>query len=224
MINIISATKFSEAEFWEKSALGLSLTRLRFDVRINPRITYENKLGLPSIYNAQIVAAGADDVLIFVHDDVWLDDYFIVDRVIEGLKTFDILGVVGSRRRLPYQPTWMQEGADLTVEDMTYWSGAIGSGLQPAGRIEYFGIVKEKCELMDGVFLAARYATLIKNSVYFDSCFDFHFYDLDFCRTARSRGLQLGTWPICLTHQSTATFESHAWERMHKVYFDKWGD
>ena len=31
-------------------------------------------------------AAGSRDLLVFVHDDVWIDDFFIGDRVIEGLR------------------------------------------------------------------------------------------------------------------------------------------
>ena len=224
MINIISATKFSEAEFWEKSALGLSLARLRFDVRINPRITYENKLGLPSIYNAQIVASGSDDILVFVHDDIWLDDFFLAERVTEGLKAFDVIGIVGNRRRVAKQPTWIFVDMSFKYDDDVNLSGAVGLAQTSSGPVRYFGPAPASCELMDGIFFAASRRTLVKNSVFFDPRFDFHFYDLDFCRTAKLRGLQLGTWPISLTHQSNGLYGTEHWRNMHQIYIEKWGD
>jgi GT2 family glycosyltransferase len=84
--------------------------------------------------------------------------------------------------------------------------------------------VPADCELLDGVFLAARKSALLGNEVLFDSRFDFHFYDLDFCRSARQRGLRLGTWPICLTHQSKGAFDSERWIEKYHAYIAKWGD
>ncbi len=59
---------------------------------------------------------------------------------------------------------------------------------------------------MDGVFLAAKKSALTEYAVTFDPQFDFHFYDMDFCRTARKAGLTLGTWLVKLTHQSAGAF------------------
>ena len=36
--------------------------------------------------------------------------------------------------------------------------------------------------------------------------------------------LRLGTWPICLTHQSGGGFESEAWTAAYDKYVQKWGD
>jgi hypothetical protein len=46
---------------------------------------------------------------------------------------------------------------------------------------------------------------------------------MDFCRTARRRNLTLGTWPICLTHQSEGKFGGERWQKSFRVYLDKWG-
>ncbi|WP_132963243.1 hypothetical protein [Tepidimonas ignava] len=45
------------------------------------------------------------DIMIFIHDDAWIDGHFIVDRASAGLETFDIVGVAGNRRRTPFQPS-----------------------------------------------------------------------------------------------------------------------
>jgi GT2 family glycosyltransferase len=85
-------------------------------------------------------------------------------------------------------------------------------------------LVPADCELLDGVFLAARKSALTAKGVLFDPRFDFHFYDMDFCRSARQRGLRLGTWPIGLTHQSGGAFGTEKWNDKYQAYLKKWGD
>ena len=57
MIEIVSATRRSEAEFWENAPLGISLRRLAEDQRLVPRIKFENTSGLPVVYHERIEAA-----------------------------------------------------------------------------------------------------------------------------------------------------------------------
>ena len=223
MIEIVSATRKPENEFWQGTALGLSLARLGHDKRLVPHIAFANKRGLPEIYNARIHAAGGAEILVFVHDDVWIDDYFLADRVIEGLRDFDVLGVVGNRRRVPGQPAWAFTDLKFNWDDRANLSGAIAHGQNPFGPVSSFGPAPADCELLDGVFIAANKSDLLECEVAFDPRFDFHFYDMDFCRTARKQGLRLGSWPICLTHQSAGSFGTPQWSRKHQVYVEKWG-
>ena len=224
MIEIVSATRLSENDFWERAALGVSLRRLAQDARLAARVAHSNQSGLPEIFNARILAPDSADLLVFMHDDVWIDDYFLVDRVIEGLRTYDVLGVAGNRRRVNGQPSWAFVDARLTWDDKANLSGGIAHGTLPFGEVALFGAAPTDCELLDGVFLAARKSALVANRVLFDPRFDFHFYDLDFCRSARQRGLRLGTWPICLTHQSNGsrTFGTENWAAKYRAYLEKW--
>jgi len=221
MIEIVSATRLAESEFWNKSALGISLRRLA-DSRLAPRVVFENRLGLPDVFNARIDAQENDDVLIFVHDDVWIDDFFLADRVTGGLDEFDVIGIAGNRRRVPRQPAWAFMDAKFTWDAKSNLSGRIAHGTHPFGEISVFGDVPAECELLDGVFLAARRSRLKDAHVRFDPRFDFHFYDMDFCRSARKNGLRLGTWPVCLTHQSGGAFGSPGWCDKHRLYLEKW--
>jgi GT2 family glycosyltransferase len=224
MIDIVSATRHSEAAFWSGSALGISLKRLQFDDRLRAQIAFKNHRGLPEIFNSHIAGCSENDQLVFVHDDVWIDDYFLADRVLEGLKVYDVIGVAGNRRRLPGQPAWAFKDTKLTWDEKVFLSGSVGHGTHPFGGVTSFGPVPQDCELLDGVFLAANAANLRKHNIYFDNRFDFHFYDMDFCRTARKGNLRLGTWPICLTHQSRGAFSSPEWRQKHIAYLDKWGE
>lgn len=224
MIEVISATRLPEQDFWNRSALGISLRRLAFDGRIVPSVAFANRAGLPEIYNARISAASRAEALVFVHDDVWIEDYFLADRVLAGLQSFDVIGVAGNRRRAPRQRGWGAVGGDVAAYGPNDLSGAVAHGTNPFGRVATFGPVPAECELLDGVFIAARLQVLLDRAVRFDPRFDFHFYDLDFCRTARSAGLRLGTWPISLTHQSKGAYESPAWLNAYDRYLQKWGD
>jgi GT2 family glycosyltransferase len=223
LIEIISATRKPEAEFWHGTALGNSLRRLEQDQRLVAHIAFENRRGLPEIYNARIHAGGGAQILVFVHDDVWIDDYFLADRLIEGLRDFDVLGVAGNRRRVPGQPAWAFTDLKFTWDDKAHLSGAIAHGQNPFGPVSRFGPAPAECELLDGVFIAANKSDLVESDVAFDPRFDFHFYDMDFCRTARRNGLRVGSWPICLTHQSAGSFGTPQWIRKYATYVEKWG-
>jgi len=207
-----------------RSALGLSLRRLG-DNRLRVAVAFSNSRGLPDIYNARITAPNGPDILVFVHDDVWIDDYFLADRVIAALATYDVIGVAGNRRRVPRQPAWAFIDDKFTWDERANLSGGIAHGKQPFGNVSRYGdTVSAECELLDGVFLAARRERLVEKGVLFDPRFDFHFYDMDFCRTARKAGLRLGTWPICLTHQSGGAFGVGGWKEKLPRYLEKWPD
>jgi len=227
MIEIISATRLSEADFWARSALGLSLRRLRHDKRLLPRIVVDNRRGLSEVFNHRLLAEDSADLLVFIHDDVWIDDYFLADRVIEGLRRYDVLGVAGNRRRVPQQRGWAFTGhanGKFIWDAKANLSGSIAHGRNAGGAVSYYGPVPADCELLDGVFLAVNKPLLRAKGVAFDPRFDFHFYDLDFCRTASQAGLRLGTWPICLTHQSGGAYGSEKWQQKYLAYIEKWGE
>lgn len=175
------------------------------------------------MFNPRITSDTKSDYLVFIHDDVWIDDYFLADRVIEACVVFDIVGVAGNRRRLPNQPSWAFIDATFKWDDPTNLSGRVAHGAQPFGAVGYYGTVPAQCELLDGVLLAARKATLAPHGVRFDPRFDFHFYDVDFCRVAREKGLTLGTWPICITHQSRGVADYERWAGKYRLYLEKWG-
>lgn len=222
MIEIVSATRHSKTQFWAKTALGQSLKRLEFDQRISSRIAFENRRGLSDVYNERIHSPDSPDILVFIHDDVWLDDYWLTERLIEGLQRFDIIGVAGNRRRAPGQPGWywIQEGKPDAQANL---SGAVAHGQGPFGEVNTFGFSGSAVELLDGVMIAARKPRLIESGVAFDSRFQFHFYDIDFCRSARAQGLQLGTWPIAITHQSGGKIDQR-WRDALQTYRSKWED
>jgi len=226
-LRVISATRMTEGNFWRKSALGKSIATWQKDSSVSVHVRFENTAGLPAVYNAAMNEAGPNDVLLFVHDDIWLDDPQWIQKIKVALGRFDVVGLAGCTRRVPNQPAWLfdsiKDGGGF-VSNAPYQSGAVAHGRHPKGFNSAFGPTPARCELLDGVFLVARKNVLARSGVQFDERFMFHFYDMDFCRTARAAGLSLGTWPIALTHQSTGAFGSPAWYESLQRYRDKWGD
>jgi GT2 family glycosyltransferase len=222
IVEIVSATRRT-ADAFTASPLGVSLARMARDPRLVPHIAFENSRPLPEIYNERIASPDAADALVFIHDDVWIEDYFFVDRLLEALNRFDIVGLAGNSRRVPGQRTWINS-PHARGPDHPYLRGAVAHGDGPMATVRFFGPNAAECELLDGVLLATRKATLVDRGVAFDPQFSFHFYDLDFCRTARAAGLRLGVWPIAVTHGSGGAFRSPEFKENGLRYFAKWGD
>lgn len=223
IIEIVSATRMNEQDFWQHSALGQSLvTQLIQNSNLSVNVTFENTRGLSEVFNAAIAQADDEAILVFIHDDVWIDDAQFTQAVLAGLNKFDIIGVAGNKRRLPKQPAWAFIDTQFTWDTQENLSGKVAHGETAQGKISEYGDVPAECELLDGVFLAAKKQTLVTQQVRFDPQFDFHFYDLDFCRSARLADLTLGTWPIQLTHQSGGAFGSASWQEKYQQYLRKW--
>src|SRR5271170_4113842 len=103
---IVCATRASRESFSAHTALGRSLKLYPFPF-VELRLFADNAVGLSGLYNASLREAAADPaILVFVHDDVHLLDFFWPDHLLEGLRAFDVVGVAGNRRRVPCQPSW----------------------------------------------------------------------------------------------------------------------
>jgi hypothetical protein len=220
---IVAATRKNRDQFERSSYLGASLLRLAFDHRIKCSISYKNTDGLPSVFNRQITRKNRHKILVFTHDDVRMDDYWLSARLDEGLRSFDILGVAGNRRRIAGQPSWAFAPSGNWDKAGTL-SGAV-CHFEGAGElVSFYGDPRKKCRLLDGVLIAVKASTLIDCHLGFDEQFTFHFYDLDFCRSAEQCGLTLGTWPIAVSHGSGGSFGSPDWKRARRLYCKKWNE
>lgn len=224
-IRIVCATRKDRESFYTETALGRSLA-LYWPPAVDIRLFSCNTRGLSAVYNSVITECRDDPaILLFIHDDIHLCDYFWSTRLREGLGTFDVVGLAGSRRRVPRQPGWGYVDERMKGDDPENFSGIVGHGLgYPSEVVSVFGPPGRSVKLLDGLFLAARSGTLHAKAVQFDERFDFHFYDLDFCRQAEQAGLTLGTWPISVVHESRGSYMSEGWRLNYDRYLDKWSD
>ena len=232
MLTLVCATRTSLQDFPEQTLLGRCLPLLGQAMPFGLRLFADNQRPLGECYNEAIAQAADDDVLVFVHDDVRIDDWLLGVRLSHALGVFDVVGVVGNRRRQPGQLTWYlqppQPNAQGTIEalwDHEHLTGAIvHAPADGAAAVSVYGTSPSPVALLDGVLLAVRVDRLRAKGVQFDASLGFHFYDLDFCRSAQAAGLLLGTWPIAITHLSSgASVQSKSWAQSRDVYLKKWG-
>jgi GT2 family glycosyltransferase len=226
-VTIVSATRCNEKDFLERSALGRSLrTYAAFGVKA--RIFFENTRGLGACYNQAIdETANDEEILVFVHDDVTIADFFWVDKLMQGLSRFDVVGLAGNRRRVARQPAWhFREIAngEFVWDGRECLSGIVGHGDGFPCAISVYGDVMQPLKLMDGVLLATRKRTLTNNAIRFDEQFKFHFYDMDICRQLERKDVSMGAVPLGIIHASDGVFGGPAWRAGYEAYLQKWGD
>jgi tetratricopeptide (TPR) repeat protein len=229
-IRFVSATRLSPEEFFKTAPLGRSLPVYRtFPKRqvIELRLFANNQEGLPTIYNTAIEESKADPaILIFIHDDVYLSDYYWAEHLQEALTHFDLVGLAGNRRRVPRQASWMYLDDQFTRDNYDNLSGVLGHGdpFPNLRQLSVYGEPGQEVKLLDGVMLAVRSQSLMERDLKFDSRFKFHFYDMDFCRQAEMKGIRMGTWAISVVHASAGTLGVEPWRAAYGEYLAKYGE
>ena len=149
MIEFVSATRSTPEAFKSSTALGQSMERLAYNPTIAFRVTTGNTTGLSTLYNVAIDEDNEHDILVFLHDDVFIDDYFIGQRIIDGLNKFDVIGLAGNRRRVPRQHSWASVETEGLKFDRQYLSGMLAHG-QPRGKIHIspYGPAPAACSMV----------------------------------------------------------------------------
>lgn len=221
---IVVATRVPEGEFAAGTALGRSLALFPFPF-VEVRLFAANQTGLPALYNRALREAATDPaILVFVHDDVAFQDFFWPSHLVEGLRLFDVVGLAGNKRRVPGQPAWRFLNDRLEKDERSNLSGIVAHGKSwPPDYVSYYGPPYQAVKLLDGLLLAAPSEKLLASGLMFDERFNFHFYDLDFCRQAEVRSLTLGTCSVSVLHESDGRFGTPAWREAYARYLEKWG-
>lgn len=224
-IRIVTATRVAEHEFATRTALGRSLALFPYPF-VELRLFASNRSGLPTVYNQALRESATEPaILVFVHDDVALQDFFWPHHLVEALRLFDIVGLAGNVRRVPHQPAWRFVNDRWDKDDRANLSGIVAHGKAwPPEYVSYYGPPYRRVKLLDGLLLAAASDKLLARNIAFDERFDFHFYDLDFCRQAEQAGLTLGTCSISALHQSDGRFGTPEWRAAYALYRAKWAD
>ncbi|MDD2810791.1 glycosyltransferase [Rhodoferax sp.] len=223
-IKFIVPSKLPQDVFFEQSALAKSLKPYLSD---NVVLYYypNGNPSLPLVFNHGIenLKSSDDDVYIFCHDDIYILDFYWMDQIVNGLNKYDIVGLAGNTVRLPKQPSWLFNDSTLTNYNSHTLSGIVAHGSTlPPQSLSVFGAPDQQVELLDGLFLAMKYKTITDNGLKFDQQFDYDFYDLDFCRLARSKNLKLGTIPLSVMHESSGNYNTQRWKDNYARYLSKW--
>lgn len=189
----VVATQKSQEDFNKTSQIALFLDKAEY--RNKTKVFYENQKGLPELYNIFITENNVNKRLIFVHDDVLIEDLFFEEKLDLAFEKFDIVGLAGSKKcDLSKHPAWhiMSDRSDHVGEvahskDKNVWTTC-------------FGPTNERALVLDGLFLAVNTKKLVESGTKFDERFKFHHYDITFCLKANKNKLKMGVAPIKVTH------------------------
>lgn len=229
---VCATTKTTLKEFYSQTLLGRSLSLFPPDLAPEVSVRLSNggsdRIGLGKLYNGFLSHEHCAEIVLFIHDDVWLDDWWLIHRLTEAAQHFDVIGLAGNSAPDFAEPAWLlawnKKKYPKGIQPLENMSGAVAhlSKDKGAALVSYYGPAPRACRLLDGLFIAVNVAEALAKGACFDEDFEFHFYDLDFCRQAEICGLRLGTWPIAATHASGGSFESPAWVAAMKRYSKKW--
>jgi GT2 family glycosyltransferase len=196
-VYFVTATKKSHDDFWQNAEIAKFLRKAK--IADQSYIAYNNSIGLSDIYNHAILNSPSEYVVL-VHDDVVIEDIFWLEKLEEGFKECDILGLAGATNAKIKSPAmWhlMSERQDYSGFVNHYIPNQPGKSFATS-----FGISPQRCVIMDGLFLAVKRSKLMDKGLMFNPDFKFHHYDIDFCLQANKKGLKMTTIPLHVTHAS----------------------
>lgn len=187
----------------------------------NYKIITNNTESLSKVYNQFLTKTYKDKTLVFVHDDVMIEDMFFKQKVTDSLRMYDIVGVAGT-------------APDIEIRKPALWHimgdkgghrGVVNHFVNGRFSATNFGETPARVILLDGVMMIVNTEKVLEKELKFDEeCpSKFHFYDMNFSMEANQKQLKLGVYPICLTHLSPGL--THASEEFHKgqdYFIEKW--
>jgi hypothetical protein len=191
--HFVIATEKNIVDFWEKTQIAIFLNKIGFEDKCT--IITENEKGLPFIYNQFLRDKWIDKKIIFVHDDVLIEDLFWEEKLDIAFEKYDIVGLAGSKKADLKRPA-----AWHLMSDKQDFVGEVGHSHEGKTWTTVFGSTNSRALIMDGLFLAVNVKKLIETNTKFDERFQFHHYDITFCINANKNKLKMGVSPIKVVH------------------------
>lgn len=180
--------------------------------KANCIVKFQNTEKLPGVYNRWLTSFDKDTILVLVHDDVMIRDEKWVEKIEQGLKYYDVVGLAGGINAKIVTPCLWHLMCDRKdhrgkVTHVVEGSNATQTYVTDFGK-------QGRVLLLDGLFFAFKIETILNAGAWFNEtnpCIA-HFYDLDFSLTCNKKQLKLGTIPIDAVHNSPGL----------KKYTDEW--
>jgi hypothetical protein len=214
----VIATQYSSEEFWEKSQIAIFLDKTGY--KNSCHVEYENKKGLPEFYNTFITKDNIVKRIIFVHDDVLIEDLFWEEKLNNAFDKYDVVGLAGSKKADLTRPS-----AWHLMSDRQDHCGEVAHSHDKKVWTTCFGPSDSRVLVMDGLFMAVNVKKLLETNTRFDEKFKFHHYDITFCLKANKNKLKMGVTPIRVVHfglgDSMNTKEWNDSSQMFKEYYAK---
>jgi len=224
-IIIAIATKASKETFKERpiwSSLSAFYDRKSLWTSTDNRVIifYENKKGLSEVYNSLITEENKNKIILFVHDDVVLEDIFLYEKLNKAITKYDIVGLAGAVtcRVDAEHPAWH------LMADRSDYVGEVAH-CDKNGKVwtTVFGPTESRALVIDGLFIAVNVSRALETGWRFDSDFSFHFYDISSCLLAYRKKMKVGVTPIRVVHHGLGdSMNTQAWRDGAVKFKEKW--
>lgn len=236
----VTATRKKESEK-EQLPLLRCLKRMNLPKGFIARVfvEFDNSHGLPMVYNGFIENQHGllrdDDIVVFLHDDLWVNDVFFFDKIISSAKHYDVIGACGGKAWDSYgngdtpiiwthaarnkgMSGFMVHAADETQSKVKHEVTYEGRSIFATN----YGYAPSRVLTIDGCLMCFT-KKAIDEGLRFDESFKFHFYDMDMCFSAFVKGLKIGTAPVLVTHESLGySVAQPQFIESQKIFMKKW--
>ena len=161
-----------------------------------------NKEGLSVMYNLILKEHLNDfDYIVFLHDDVYVDDLGVCDKLIKAHTQFDIVGLAGGVNPIIKAPAlWHLMCGGFRSNNLH------GAVTHPCSKdqimVTNFGPTPARVAILDGLFLSVKTKSVKETGWKFNENYNFHHYDIASCIDANKKKLRLGVAPIWVMHNS----------------------
>ena len=174
----------------------------------------DNKRGLSECYNEVLKdQANANKTVLFVHDDVSLEDLFLYEKLIDS--PYSITGLAGAKS-FNKQSDKLAWHLSAPREDHV---GEVAHISEGRTWTTVFGNTKSRALTIDGLFIACKVKDLLEKDLTFDERFNFHFYDIAFCLRAHEKQVKCGVLPINVVHSGLGdSMLTEDWEQTSKRF------
>ena len=195
-LHVVTCTRAKTIKEFEERPLSKGLQVLADSHQVDFHIFRDNTKGLPERYNEILRDPKyAKKMVLFVHDDVELQDLFLVEKLVES--PYAITGIAGTKSFSKAAPN----AAWHIASNREDWVGEAGH-CDKEGRVwtTVFGPTKSRALIIDGLFMCVNVPDLTEKGLYFDTDFPFHHYDLSFCLRANEKKVSCGVLPVHVVH------------------------
>lgn len=194
---IVTCTQARTEEEFQKLPIYPSLKK-QYEANspnVDFRVFRDNKKGLSECYNEVLRdPVNANKTVLFVHDDVVLEDLFLYEKLINS--PYSITGLAGAKS-FNKQSDKLAWHLSAPRED---YVGEVSHISEDRVWTTVFGNTKSRALTIDGLFVACKVKDLIQKGLTFDEDFNFHFYDIAFCLRANQKQVTCGVLPIRAIH------------------------
>ena len=214
---IVTATKGSGTELLHGRPLGIFLEKSGWEART--KIVENNREGLCKVYNRFLTEEYKDKYVIFIHDDVLINDLFFEEKVLAAFEKFDIIGLAGATScdLSSEHPAWHM------IAPSEHYVGEVAHSKDGRVWTTVFGPTDSRALVIDSLFMGVNVNKALEKGLKFDERFDFHHLDIDFSLEANRLKIKTGVFPLSVTHFGLGdSMNTDSWKKSSIIFKEKY--